>query len=119
MSELHGLVRGKACSVGVDAPKGVVHDGARAAVPLRNDAHGRELEAGKMLNEAVREHSPVPFADHVRHFRAKEGGVLLGGAMAAALQGVIALGCASRSGVRHHRSAVALDVAKEVGGMVW
>jgi hypothetical protein len=83
-SKLHGLGRGAADGVVVDAVKGEVDNEPGAAFALGDDAKGRQAKVGEILHQAEGEDSPKTFGDKIRHFVADEVGMSSGGSMGAA-----------------------------------
>ena len=72
-----------------------------------------------MSDCVVRQHGPVAFGNHVRHFVAEEGIVGGHGLMTAAGHDRVALRKRPRGEGAEDRSAVLLEVVEQGGGGVW
>jgi hypothetical protein len=66
-SKLHGLGRGQAYCLPVDAREGIVHNEAGAAFTLWDNPERQDAEVGEMVDSLVREHGPITLGGVVRH----------------------------------------------------
>jgi len=85
-TKLHSLHSSVGLCHGIDAVKGIVHNGARATGFLRNDADRAEAKVGHMCDVSVGEDHPKTFVDHVGHVITEEFQMFEGGLVWAALK---------------------------------
>ena len=107
VTELHGLMWGKADGLSVDARECVVHNGAWASFVLGDHAHWGDAEAGQMAEFVVRKDEPGGSLDHVRQLVPQEVDVLRGGGVGAPLDSELTLGVCPRGSCRDNGKAVA------------